>query len=324
MNENNRERPLWVFILIIFLLAYVTCVFFIEPAVAQPPEDTAMLKRILAEQASNPNGCQPIFWEGPGSCNCFVGCLAACDNNGINQYQTHIGVHEPYHTHLDGYVSDTAPVRKARPKKQPTIKYQVEELTGIYNFCIGPYAGMDLTTGSYNIIVKDSGLMNATDTSFAFLVDYNNSILQRYPEVKSYLHWIDETFRKWPYLRKNKSFQIVIHRHLNRLAQLPPVDITKASTDASWFYWRDCAHLGDTEKYWKGYSRDTTFSDYDPLYLDGNSDTDTSGHSNVGYLKNDLLLPYDTAKSKKYPLLIGTRVLGQLEHRLRRLFHIIF
>jgi hypothetical protein len=77
-----------------------------------------------------------------------------------------------------------------------------------------------LNGGSYNIIVMDSCCASSDDTaSFLFKVDFNNSILQKYPKVKQGLLFIDSLFKEQPQLRTNVKFQIILHTYLNQLLQ---------------------------------------------------------------------------------------------------------
>jgi hypothetical protein len=89
--------------------------------------------------------------------------------------------------------------------------------TGCYNFAIGYMAIGNLVKGSFNIVVKEHGLEDVSDTSFAFLVDYNTPMLKDKPMIKQYLYQVDLLFQDNPELRKDTLFQIAIHKQLNSI-----------------------------------------------------------------------------------------------------------
>lgn len=88
---------------------------------------------------------------------------------------------------------------------------------GCYNVAVGMGALAGLTHGEYNIVVKEYGLSNITDTSYVFLVDYNMHYLMANPEVANYLHSVEDVFVSMPYLRTNKSYRICVANYLGFL-----------------------------------------------------------------------------------------------------------
>lgn len=89
------------------------------------------------------------------------------------------------------------------------------DFNNAYNFYIGMGAGAGIEKGSFNIIVKEYGLSQVTDTSFAFMVDYNSPMIKNHSMLKQYLYQVDLLFQDNPDLRKDTLFQIAIHKQLN-------------------------------------------------------------------------------------------------------------
>lgn len=84
-----------------------------------------------------------------------------------------------------------------------------------YCVCIGLNAGAYLTTGKYDIVVSDKGVVLWGDASYVFLVDWDCKYLKKHHKLKAYLRHLNYIFYRVPgakyspFLRKKIYYDIV-------------------------------------------------------------------------------------------------------------------